>query len=267
MEDSSWPADNIVQAKELEIKLKEIEIKLDYSILVNMIQCIFAKNPHRRLYKGLWIKTLYSKKSYVLESMSWAAMSWDWRQQLLITNKSGTVRKDIKALYLMSKSRKTGIHIKGSSIPLPNIRKFIQPLSLLSALLDTVYVGKYCIGWTDFYKLLAVFKLAKKVKFYECKIDTGQPMDLSNILRGYKTNSLEFMGCETHVYSDWGTKPHLLENIIKSLGTSDDVKENLLKFSLGKKAFNKSNILSLLEDNGLQKCVNHIKIIEANKLS
>jgi hypothetical protein len=126
---------------------------------------------------------------------------------------------------------------------------------------DTIFPESFS---TNFWQFL---NESNKIKFYECKIDTDKPLHLSDILRGSKTNSLEFMGCGILVYSDWVTKPQLLENIIKSLGTSEDMKKNLITFSLGSDSFNDSRLLSLLEDNGLLKCVNQIKMLEADKPS
>jgi hypothetical protein len=103
----------------------------------------------------------------------------------------------------------------------------------------------------EFWQLVEAKKKCKKIEFFYCKIETDEPYDTKDMLKGGTFEFLDMNQSGIENLSNWKANSNRLENIIKGLGQSEDVKKSLKKIDLLQSGLEMQKIRRMLDENGL----------------
>ncbi|CAI2364666.1 unnamed protein product [Moneuplotes crassus] len=101
-----------------------------------------------------------------------------------------------------------------------------------------------------FKRLVSAFKYLTNISFEQCQISAPRVANLSLALENTELEYLRLINCSISSHKDVTVDYQELQNLIKGLATSPDLKESLLEIHLGNMPIEEEFIRRLLEDNG-----------------
>jgi hypothetical protein len=139
--------------------------------------------------------------------------------------------------------------------------KFITGEKYLRALCRAASTGRYeefstcnCLLTNEeFWKLMEAKKRCVKIEFFFCTLETKEPMETKDILKGSTFEFIAMQKTGASSRSNWAVNPNWLENIIKGLGQSEDVRKSLKKIDILKSGLETEEVKRMMEENGLEK--------------
>lgn len=138
--------------------------------------------------------------------------------------------------------------------------KFITCEKYIHALCRAASTGSYeefstcnCLVTNEeFWKLMEAKKRCDKVEFFFCTLETKEPYETKDILKGATFEFLAMQKTGASNRSNWAVNTNWLENIIKGLGQSEDVRNSLKKIDILKSGLEMEEVRRMMNENGLQ---------------
>jgi hypothetical protein len=129
---------------------------------------------------------------------------------------------------------------------LPSIQMFVQRSdSRISSL------SNFDMNLKEFKRTVASFRHSSLVSLKKCILRLDKPFSFHNAMDDAKFKSLNLSHSESALFSDFGSNPHRLENLLKALGEVQTIRDNLFQLIIYNSGISDEKFKALLEDHKL----------------
>jgi hypothetical protein len=170
-----------------------------------------------------------------------------------VPEKDERIRNSISMLRY---SKLNNFRFKHDEGKLANIGEYAQALRLVadSSEIEYFIIWNWIVNSEQVTQIISSAKSSNWIHLWQCQLLLDDEIDFGDTLDESKFYGLNLNESGGSKYSDFKSNPHRLENLLKALGKSLRVRQNLKKIYLSNSGLDEKTVEQMLKDSQLDNC-------------